>query len=71
LFALPALYESLPPLTKPRPETRPKDFPDGQGGWPLYFASIAFRNNRSFGSLFMFSLFVDVILRNFLPAFWR
>ncbi len=71
LFALPALYESLPPLTKPRPETRPKDFPDGQGGWPLYFAPIAFRNNRSFGSLFMFSLFVDVILRNFLPAFWR
>jgi 1,4-dihydroxy-2-naphthoate octaprenyltransferase len=71
LFALPALRESLQPLTKPKPETRPEGFPDGQGGWPLYFAPIAFRNNRSFGSLFMLGLLLDVSLRIFLPAFWR
>jgi 1,4-dihydroxy-2-naphthoate octaprenyltransferase len=62
LFALPALYESVQPLTQPKPETRPQGFPDGQGGWPLYFAPIAFRNNRSFGSLFMFGLLLDVAL---------
>jgi len=71
LFAIPALRESLPPLMKPKPETRPEGFPDGQGGWPLYFAPIAFRNNRSFGSLFMLGLLIDVALRIFLPTFWR
>jgi 1,4-dihydroxy-2-naphthoate octaprenyltransferase len=71
LFALPALRESLPPLMKPKPETRPEGFPDGQGGWPLYFAPISFRNNRSFGSLFMLGLLIDVALRIFLPTFWR
>jgi 1,4-dihydroxy-2-naphthoate polyprenyltransferase len=71
LFAIPALRESLLPLTKPKPETRPEGFPDGQGGWPLYFAPISFRNNRSFGSLFMLGLLVDVALRIFLPTFWR
>lgn len=71
LFAIPALRESLPPLMKPKPETRPEGFPDGQGGWPLYLAPIVFRNNRSFGSLFMLGLLIDVALRIFLPAFWR
>lgn len=71
LFAIPALRESLPPLMKPKPESRPEGFPDGQGGWPLYFAPIAFRNNRSFGSFFMLGLLIDVALRIFLPAFWR
>ncbi|MCQ3935632.1 MAG: prenyltransferase [Chloroflexi bacterium] len=73
LFALPALRQSLPPLTQPKPETRPEGFPDGQGGWPLYFAPIAFRNNRSFGSLFMLGLLLDVALRllPFTQNFWR
>lgn len=70
LFAIPALRESLPPLMKPKPETRPEGFPDGQGGWPLYFAPIAFRNNRAFGGLFMLGLLVDVALRIFVPGFW-
>jgi 1,4-dihydroxy-2-naphthoate octaprenyltransferase len=71
LLAIPSLRESLPPLTKPKPDTRPEGFPDGQGGWPLFFAPIAFRNNRSFGSLFMLGLLLDVALRIFVPAFWR
>ena len=73
LLAIPALRESLPPLTQPKPDTRPEGFPDGQGGWPLYFAPIAFRNNRSFGSLFMLGLLLDVALRllPFTQNFWR
>ena len=58
---------------KPKPETRPEGFPDGQGGWPLYFAPMSFWNNRSFGSLFMFGLLIDVALR-LIPLtqnFWR
>jgi len=73
LLAIPALRESIPPLLKPKPESRPDGFPDGQGGWPLYFAPIAFRNNRSFGSLFMLGLLFDVALRliPFTQNFWR
>lgn len=71
LLAIPTLRETYPTLLKPKPETRPEGFPDGQGGWPLYFAPLAFRNNRSFGSLFMLGLLIDVALRIFLPNFWR
>lgn len=71
LLALPTLKAILPHFLQPRPETRPDWFPDGQGGWPLFFAPLAFRNNRAFGGLFMLALFVDVLLRIFLPDFWR
>jgi 1,4-dihydroxy-2-naphthoate octaprenyltransferase len=71
LFALPTLRDTLPHLLKPKPETRPDWFPDGQGGWPLFFAPLAFRNNRAFGGLFMLALFVDVLLRIYLPNFWK
>lgn len=70
-LALPTLKKILPSFLKPRPETRPEGFPDGQGGWPLFFAPLAFQNNRSFGGLFMLGLLVDVLLRIYLPAFWR
>ncbi len=70
-FAVPTLRKIAPAFLQPRPETRPVDFPDGQGGWPLYFAPLAFGNNRSFGGLFMLGLLIDVLLRIFLPAFWR
>jgi 1,4-dihydroxy-2-naphthoate octaprenyltransferase len=73
LFALPTLRKVLPSFLKPKPDTRPEDFPDGQGGWPLYFAPMAFWNNRSFGSLFMLGLFIDVLLRviPYTQNFWR
>ncbi len=70
-LALPTLLKIAPAFLRPRPETRPEGFPDGQGGWPLYFAPLAFGNNRAFGGLFMLGLLVDVLLRNFLPLFWR
>jgi 1,4-dihydroxy-2-naphthoate polyprenyltransferase len=71
LFAIPSLQKTLPLFLKPRPETRPEGFPDGQGGWPLYFAPLGFANNRAFGGLFMLGLLIDVILRIALPTFWR
>lgn len=71
LLALPTFLQTYPALLKPKPTERPEGFPDGQGGWPLYFAPLAFRNNRSFGTLFMFGLLIDVLLRVFLPAFWH
>lgn len=70
-LAIPTLKETLPYFLQPRPATRPDWFPDGQGGWPLFFAPLGFRNNRSFGGLFMLGLLVDVILRIYLPNFWK
>ncbi len=70
LLAIPTLLQTYPALLKPKPETRPEGFPEGQGGWPLFFAPLAFRNNRSFGSLFMLGLLIDVALRIFFPNFW-
>ena len=71
LFALPTFYKVYPAFLKPKPAERPPDFPDGQGGWPLYFAPMGFWNNRSFGTLFMLGVFLDVILRMVFPAFWH
>ncbi len=73
LLAIPTLRQVFPSFLKPKPETRPENFPDGQGGWPLYFAPMAFLNNRSFGMYFMLGLILDVALR-LIPTtanFWR
>jgi 1,4-dihydroxy-2-naphthoate octaprenyltransferase len=71
LLAIPSLKKVFPAFLKPKPESRPEGFPDGQGGWPLYFAPQAFVNNRAFGMWFILGLLIDVLLRIFLPAFWR
>jgi 1,4-dihydroxy-2-naphthoate polyprenyltransferase len=68
-LALPTFLKIYPVFLKPKPETRP----EGQIGWPLYFVGYAFVNNRKFGSLFMFGLLIDVVIR-LLPItqnFWR
>ncbi len=70
-LAVPTLLKTFPHFLKPKPETRPNWFPEAQGGWPLFFAPLAFGNNRAFGGLFMLALLVDVLLRIFVPAFWR
>ena len=59
LLALPAFLKIYPIFLKPKPDTQP----EGQLGWPLYFVGYAFYNNRKFGSLFMFGLLIDVVLR--------
>jgi 1,4-dihydroxy-2-naphthoate polyprenyltransferase len=68
-LALPTFLRIYPKFLKPKPETRP----EGQIGWPLYFVGYAFVNNRKFGSLFMFGLLIDVVLRllPFTQNFWR
>jgi 1,4-dihydroxy-2-naphthoate octaprenyltransferase len=70
-LAVPTFLKLYPQFLKPRPETRPEGFPEGQGGWPLYFAPQAFLNNRAFGMWFMLGLILDVVLRLVLPAFWK
>ena len=70
LLAIPAFRQVLPALRQPKPAERPADFPDGEGGWPLFFAPLAFVNNRSFGGYFMLGLLADTLLRIFLPTFW-
>lgn len=72
-LAIPTLLKTYPALLKPKPDTRPEGFPDGQGGWPLYFAPLAFVNNRAFGMRFLLGLILDVAVR-LIPAtshFWR
>jgi 1,4-dihydroxy-2-naphthoate octaprenyltransferase len=73
LLALPALRQTAPQLLKPKPDSRPEGFPDGQGGWPLYFAPLAFVNNRSFGTRFLLGVMLDAVIRLLPPTshFWR
>jgi len=59
LFAVPSFLQIFPVFLKPKPTEKP----EGQIGWPLYFVGYAFYNNRKFGSLFMFGLLIDVLLR--------
>ena len=73
LLAIPSLRRTLPALLKPKPASRPPDFPDGQGGWPLYFAPLAFINNRSFGTWFLLGVIMDAGLRLWplTSGFWQ
>jgi 1,4-dihydroxy-2-naphthoate octaprenyltransferase len=66
-LGIPTFLKLYPQFLKPKPETRPEGFPDGQGGWPLYFAPQAFVNNRAFGMWFMLGLVLDIILRLVFP----
>jgi len=70
-IAVPTFLKLYPQFLKPKPETRPEGFPDGQGGWPLFFAPQAFINNRAFGMWFMLSMILDIILRLLFPHFWQ
>ncbi|MCC6300430.1 MAG: prenyltransferase [Anaerolineales bacterium] len=65
-LALPQLRQVLPLFLKPKPAECPAWFPQGQGGWPLFFAPLAFRYNRSFGSFFILGLLVDTVLKKFI-----
>jgi len=70
-LAIPTFLKLYPQLIKPRPDQKPEGFPEGQGGWPLYFAPQAFVNNRAFGMWFMIGLVLDVVIRVAIPSFWR
>ncbi|RIK29520.1 MAG: prenyltransferase [Anaerolineae bacterium] len=66
VLAIPRLRQIMTAFLQPKPKERPEGFPDGQGGWPLYFAPLAFVYNRTFGSLFFLGLLADVILKKLL-----
>jgi len=68
--AVPTFLKIVPPFLKPKPDTRPEGFPDGQGGWPLFFAPQAFVNNRAFGTWFMVGMIMDVFIRVLFPHYW-
>jgi 1,4-dihydroxy-2-naphthoate octaprenyltransferase len=70
VLAVPTFLKIYPQFLKPKPQTRPEGFPDGQGGWPLYFAPQAFINNRAFGTWFMLGLVLELAAR-YLFAFMR
>ena len=69
-MAVPTFLKMYPQFLKPKPQERPKDFPEGEGGWPLYFAPQAFVNTRAFGTWFMLGLILDVAVRWIFPHFW-
>ncbi|HEY9594873.1 MAG TPA: prenyltransferase [Spirochaetia bacterium] len=71
LLALPALVRTFATFGSPRPETRPEGFPEGKGGWPLYFAPTAFVYTRSFGLWFLVGMAGECALRVIFPSFWR
>ena len=66
VLALPRLRQILPSFLQPKPAVRPENFPEGQGGWPLYFAPLAFWYTRTFGSFFFLGLLADAILKKIL-----
>ena len=70
ILAFPSFIQILPAYRATKPETKPEGFPEGNGGWPLYFAPLSFINNRAFGGYFLLGLLIDILLRIFLPAFW-
>lgn len=63
-LSLPQFLKLYPALLAPKPATCPPDFPQGQGGWPLYFAPISFVNNRTFGTYFLAGLLLDTLIRS-------
>jgi 1,4-dihydroxy-2-naphthoate octaprenyltransferase len=71
LLALPALIKELPAFFARKPDRRPDGFPNGEGGWPLYFAPKAFSYTRFFGVWFLLGLAAEVALRLVIPTFWR
>ena len=77
LLAVPSTVKSVRFFLKPRPAERPEGFPEGNGGWPLYFVHRCFLNNRSFGLWFLLGLILDVALRlipatsNLIGTYWH
>ncbi len=70
-LSIPSLVPTFSAFLQPKPLTRPEGFPDGNGGWPLYFAPTAFVYTRSFGMWFLLGLAVETALRILVPGFWR
>ncbi len=59
LLALPAFGRVLPIFLAPKPNEKPKDFPDV---WPNYFVAAAFFHNRRFGLFYLVGLILNLFL---------
>ncbi len=70
-LSLPSLVRTFAVFLKPKPVERPDGFPEGKGGWPLYFAPTAFVYTRTFGLWFLLGLAAETALRIIVPGFWR
>jgi hypothetical protein len=66
-LAWPRAWRVIKLLTQPRPTEAPAGFEF----WPRWFSTPQLRHVRLFGGLYIIGLFVDNLLRIFLPAFWR
>ncbi len=60
-LAVPKAKQAVSVLLKPRPEEPPPEYP--QDAWPIWFVGATFIHNRSFGTMFMLGLILDVVLR--------
>lgn len=47
-------------LTQPKPETRPEV---DRTGWPMWFVSIVFQHNRTYGMWFLLGLIADTVIK--------
>lgn len=57
-FSITVLLQIIPMFYHPKPEEKPKDYPDV---WPNYFVAGAFVHNRRFGLLFLLGLILDTL----------
>lgn len=61
LLGIPSIIKTVKVFAKPRPTTKPKDFP--AQFWPTYLAGYAFRCNRKTGSLFVLGLILSLFVK--------
>jgi 1,4-dihydroxy-2-naphthoate octaprenyltransferase len=59
-FSLRVFFQIFPMFRQPRPEEKPKDYPDV---WPNYFVAGAFVHNRRFGLLYLAGLILDTLIK--------
>lgn len=59
LLAFPKFITSVRIFSKPRPKETPQGF---EQAWPLYLVHTAFLYNRRFGTLFLISLILEIIV---------
>lgn len=60
-LAIPEARQAIAMLRRPKPDSPPPGYPEG--AWPLWFVGSTFVHNRSFGTMFMLGLILDVVLR--------
>ncbi len=61
VLSLPSAYGALKVFGRPRPLSRPSDYP--VDAWPLWYVSYSFIFNRNFGGLFVMGLILDIALK--------